>query len=145
MALLKKIKADWLPSEKPDLAIGEVLEVTDYRRLVQSGTAILVDENGNELPLPGVRFNCPICFTETSSLTEFVNHVDSHKKPITESVVKTVAEAENTRGSAEPNKVAPVEESVPSVPKPILSDIRAKRLANLEKARAIRKMNLENK
>ena len=80
MATVKKIDPSWRPSENKDLKVGETIEITDYTRLVRSGAAILVDESGNELPLPGQVFNCPICYKGTSTLSDFVLHVDTHKK-----------------------------------------------------------------
>jgi len=80
MSLLKKVNDAWQPSEKPNLKIGEVIEVTDYETLVKGGMAVLVDSNGNELELPGQIFTCPICFQETAGLIEFNDHVSSHLK-----------------------------------------------------------------
>lgn len=48
--LVKKKNPNWQPSEKPDLAVGETLEVTDARALVISGDAIAIDpDTGIEL------------------------------------------------------------------------------------------------
>jgi len=40
---LKKIKEEWYPSESRNMKIGEVVEITDYMRLVKEGSAVLVD------------------------------------------------------------------------------------------------------
>lgn len=48
--LVKKKNPNWQPSEKPDLAVGETLEVTDAKALVISGDAIAIDpKTGIEL------------------------------------------------------------------------------------------------
>ena len=80
MALVKKVNPEWSPSENPDLKVGETLDVTDYRTLVITGSAVLVDEDGNEKPLPGQVFSCPVCFYKTDTIDGFTSHVDSHKK-----------------------------------------------------------------
>lgn len=80
MALLKKMNSEWMPSEKRDLKVGEVLEVTDYVTLVRTGAAILVDEQGNELSLPDQVFTCPVCFKESRALPAFVAHVNIHQR-----------------------------------------------------------------
>lgn len=80
MALLKKTNDAWQPSEKPDLQIGEVLEMTDYESLVKQGMAVLVDPQGNELELPGQVFKCPICFTSLEGVMELTMHIGSHLK-----------------------------------------------------------------
>ena len=162
MSLLKKISPEWIPTENEGLKVGETVDITDYRQLVLNGIAVLVDEQGNEMPLPGQKFACPICFKETENLAGFVNHVDGHKKGV-RTTSPTVAEVENTRGAAEPNVVAPVEEIVPAVSveaeaEEIVDDfvstgslptmdkaeeLRRQRVANMAKARLARVQKLE--
>ena len=145
--LLKKIDSSWAPKENEGLKIGETVDITDYRQLVLNGIAVLVDEQGNELALPGQKFACPVCFRETESLDEFVAHASNHKKGVV-TASPTVAEVENMRGSAEPNEVAPVEETVPvasviggsEIPEEVVVDkaeeLKRQRLANLARGRA---------
>lgn len=79
MVKLKKTNPAWVPSENPGLKVGDIVEITDYKRLVRERNAVLVDEDGNELPMPDQVFSCPICFKATTSLTEFTAHVtDAH-------------------------------------------------------------------
>lgn len=79
--LLKKISSEWEPSENRHLKIGETLEVTDYKGLVEARFAVIVNEQGEEQPLPGTVFVCPICFTKTEKVEEFTDHVlNAHKK-----------------------------------------------------------------
>lgn len=118
MGLVKKMRADWQPSENPNLKVGEMIEITDYTALVRTGAAILVDEYGNEQPLPGQVFACPICYKGTGTLAEFVAHVDTHKKLTAEEkeeapVSAPVAPAAVSAVETEP--VAPVSETKPTV------------------------------
>jgi hypothetical protein len=46
---VKKLKDEWQPAENPGLQIGETIEVTNPRTLIEAGLAIGVDEFGNEL------------------------------------------------------------------------------------------------
>lgn len=89
MALLKKVNPEWAPAENKGLKVGETIEITDYPALVRTGAAVLVDEDGNEMPMPGLKFPCPVCFQETSNLKEFTAHVDEKHKaqpaPVVES------------------------------------------------------------
>lgn len=80
MALIKKVDPTWSPAENRGLKVGETLEITDYVTLVRTGAAILVDEQGNELPLPGQVFSCPVCYKGSGTLVAFVAHVNTHKK-----------------------------------------------------------------
>jgi hypothetical protein len=75
MALLRKKNPEWKPSEQRDLEVGELIEVSDYRRLVEGGDAELVDESGNVLPLPGTVFVCGICYEKVGSHGEYVEHI----------------------------------------------------------------------
>ena len=150
--LVKKIDPEWNPTEKKGLLVGETIDITDFRQLVLNGAVVLVDEQGNETPLPGQKFACPVCLRETESLDEFVAHTSSHKKGVA-TASPTIAEAENTRGSAEPNEVAPVEETLPVELQAVAKaddfvsetavdtkaeELKKQRLANLAKARAAR-------
>ena len=80
MALLKKTNDLWQPSEKPNIRVGETLEVTDYAGLVKTGMAVLVDESGNELELPGQLFTCPICFEVMDGVMKLTQHLSTHLK-----------------------------------------------------------------
>src|SRR3990167_6918056 len=113
MALLKKVNPNWYPQNHEDLQVGETVEIQDYRRLVETGAARLVDEKGNELPLPGVTLSCPICNHRSTSLNDFTAHVETHKVSyVPEETPPTVepeitdeevpVSDENTRGAANP-------------------------------------------
>jgi hypothetical protein len=81
--LVRKKNPSWQPSENKGLQVGEALEVTDYRRLVEAGMADLVDEDGNILPLPGTIFVCGICFTKCDSHGDYMYHaLTAHKDMI---------------------------------------------------------------
>lgn len=75
MATLRKKNPTWKPFENQALEVGETIEISDYRRLVESGDAELVDEQGNVLPLPGTVFVCGICYEKIDSHAEYVEHV----------------------------------------------------------------------
>lgn len=47
--LVKKTREDWKPSENPELKIGETLDVTNPRDLIEQGLAVGLDSQGNEL------------------------------------------------------------------------------------------------
>ena len=130
MALLKKVSDSWQPAEKPDLQIGGIVELTNYESLVKSGLAVLVDEKGNEMELPGQEFNCPVCFLKISGLLDFTNHVSKHLKSKTTSVPERIEEETSLATEPEDKRKA---------------EIRAKRLLALEKARQARKEKSENK
>lgn len=149
VALLKKINELWQPSEKPGLQINEVLDFGgSYETLVKQGMAILVDENGTELPLP-TPLECPICFTVVVGLYEFVEHVSTHSpkkreeaKAATEALVKKLEEEDKPLvGNA-----GTVEGSAPAVveTEKKFKDMndeekKAWRINNLAKARAKKK------
>lgn len=124
--LLKKINPNWNPIEKPDLKVGETIEKTDYRKLVETGAAICVDENGVEQPLPGMKFRCPVCYKETLSSTEFTDHVKEAHSPNKEVKIE------------QPIIVEPEKLVVPSE-----EDLRAKRLAAMAKGREAAKARRE--
>jgi len=87
--LLKKSNSAWRPAENPSLKLGEVIEISDYATLVRQGLAIIVDEAGNEMPLPGETLTCPICFKKlVGKLSEFTAHVaDAHSPKVEEEIV----------------------------------------------------------
>jgi hypothetical protein len=47
--LVKKIKSEWKPSEKPGLQVGETIEMTDPRQLILDGACKAVGADGEEL------------------------------------------------------------------------------------------------
>ena len=92
MSLLKKVNDAWEPSEKPNLKIGDTIEVTNYETLVKTGMAVLVDENGNELELPGQKFTCPICFVVVSGVMSLSEHLATHLKKNKQALENKVVE-----------------------------------------------------
>lgn len=128
MALLKKINTNWEPSESRGLKIGDTLEVTNYEASVKSGMAILVDEAGNEIEMPGQKFNCPVCYREVEGLLNFIEHVSTHTP-------KRAAAPKDPEVETQTTVVISTEEAK--------EEVKNKRLAALEKARAARKANSE--
>lgn len=47
--LVKKIDSEWMPSEKPDLKVGENIEITNPKELILQGKAVAVTEEGIEI------------------------------------------------------------------------------------------------
>lgn len=47
--LVKKINPEWKPSEKPDLKVGETIEISDPKTLILSGVVKAVDAEGMEV------------------------------------------------------------------------------------------------
>jgi hypothetical protein len=96
MALLKKIHPEWSPSENRGLQVGETVDIGDYITLVRSGMAVLVDETGRELPLPGTVFTCPICYAELTTIEAFTAHIEvtHNPKPVVDTPRDTVAKTE---------------------------------------------------
>jgi hypothetical protein len=92
MAVLKKIDPNWQPAENRGLQVGQTIEIGDYVELVKQGNAVLVDEAGNEIPLPGTVFTCPSCFTQLKSVDAFLAHIETSHNPTAKPVIKTPAE-----------------------------------------------------
>lgn len=108
MARLRKVKPEWNPQEHPGIAVGEIIEfVGPHEQLVREGSAQLVDEAGNTLPLPGTVFNCPMpgCLYHTESTIMYTDHVIEAHKPATKAEVKVEAKEEP--------KLAPKKEKTP--------------------------------
>ncbi len=119
MAQLKKIDPNWYPSENRGLRVGEIIEITDYPALVKSGAAVLVDNDGNEMPMPGLKFPCPICFHETTNLKEFTDHVATkHKTQETPTTNESEVEAPKVEEVEEVETETPKEEAPLYVAKP---------------------------
>lgn len=137
MAYLKKVHPEWSPAEKRDIQVGEVMEFNGpYVELVKGGMAILVDGSGNELELPGQKLTCPICFNEIEGLYNFVDHVSGHGKKSKVAVSPVEVEEAPTVTP----EVKTLTESVnEELEKQKAEDLKAKRMAALEKARAARK------
>lgn len=96
MTLVKKVNDLWQPSEKPNLKVGETIEVTAYESLVRGGMAILVDEAGNELEMPGQLFTCPICFKNSDGLSIFHDHIATHLKKNKVAMEETLKKMDET-------------------------------------------------
>lgn len=141
MTLLKKIDPAWAPAEKKDLRVGETVEIGDVEALVKSGAAVIVDENGIEQPLPGQKFLCPICYKETTNLSEFTDHVNNAHRPkkveptataiATDGKFQTASEVDTMKEEAKPEVVKTSSEA----PKKTPEELREMRLANLKAAR----------
>ena len=116
---------------------GQTVEITNPWTLIREGKAVLVDEAGNELPVPGTKFTCPFCYHEADSVSVYVDHIDTHKsKPTVEAKTETVA------GTTPAGSVPTETEGTPTAVDPVVARmeaIRTKRLANLARARLTRK------
>jgi hypothetical protein len=47
--LVKKIDPEWFPAENNGLQVGQTIEMTDPRSLIESGTVVAIDANGLEV------------------------------------------------------------------------------------------------
>lgn len=47
--IVKKIQADWQPSENPFLKVGDTIEITDPKQLILDGVVAAIDDNGQEV------------------------------------------------------------------------------------------------
>ena len=92
----------------------QVVEITNPTQLIKEGKVVLLNEKGEEIAPPGTPMKCPICLYEGKDPVSLAHHIlDDHTgKPVT-------------------------------LPKPAeaIDAMKQKRLDNLEKARAARKMN----
>lgn len=52
MALVRKINPEWFPREKPDLGLGETIDITDPDRLILEGHVELATEAPQEAEEP---------------------------------------------------------------------------------------------
>lgn len=137
MALLKKVNPAWEPSENKGLKVGETIEVTNYRRLVEGGMAVLVDALGNEIEMPGQVYNCPVCFRVIAGLISLVEHVQSSHLPQKAEQPKVEKTIEGTPVVTEAEALKSAVDA--ELEKQKSEDLRAKRLAALQKAREARK------
>lgn len=124
MTLLRKVKPDWSPSEKRDLKVGETIEVTDPKSLIISGAAVALRADGTEISayeMYGV-----LTDKDKTELQEFLALKRQNEK-------KVNLEKENAELKSQ-LEVAPEKLPVPSD-----DELRAKRIANLVKAREAKK------
>lgn len=47
--LVKKIDSSWVPSENPELKVGETIDMTNPEELIRAGSVVALDENGIEI------------------------------------------------------------------------------------------------
>lgn len=95
-------------------AMGDVVDCTNPTQLIKEGKVVLLNEKGEEIAPPGTPMKCPICLYEGKDPVSLAHHIlDDHTgKPVV-------------------------------LPKPVevVDAMKQKRLDNLEKARAARKLN----
>lgn len=141
MPLVKKINKEWMPSEKPDIAIGETMDVSDAQSLVDAGLVVYCDDKGNELVYPGgMQYKFPVVLKSTEEAKRFVEYFLAKGKEkaygITDEVEERVAKL------AETLKPEEVKADVPVKLTP--EELKAKRIAVLAKAREARKNKKES-
>jgi len=125
--LVKKVNPNWSPIEQPEIKVGEIRDVTDPKQLILNGDVVAIDNNGVEISpyeLYGV-----IVINEQKEFEEWLK----------------IKKATSMRDQLEKEKEtleAQIALSKKEISKPLADeDIRAKRLAALEKARAVRAAN----
>lgn len=107
-----KILVDY--SNTAHWAKNDVVDITDPVQLIKEGKVVLLNEKGEEMAPPGTPMKCPICLYEGKDPVDLANHILSNHTGKT--VVLPKAQSD-------------------------VDAIKQKRLDNLEKARAARKMN----
>ena len=107
-----KILVDY--SNTAHWAKDDVVDITDPVQLIKEGKVVLLNEKGEEMAPPGTPMKCPICLYEGKDPVDLANHILSNHTGKT--VVLPKAQSD-------------------------VDAIKQKRLDNLEKARAARKMN----
>lgn len=94
--------------------LNQIVDVTDPWTLIKEGKVVLLNEKGEEMAPPGTPMKCPICLYEGKDPVDLANHILSNHTGKTVVLPKTQSDVDA---------------------------IKQKRLDNLEKARAARKMN----
>jgi len=107
-----KILVDY--SNTAHWAKNDVVDITDPVQLIKEGKVVLLNEKGEEMAPPGTPMKCPICLYEGKDPVDLANHILSNHTGKTVVLPKTQSDVDA---------------------------IKQKRLDNLEKARAARKMN----
>ena len=74
MPLVKKINPNWVPSENKGLQVGDIIDMPNSQALVDSGMAVYVDKDGNELKRIG-KSPCPICTFSTDDPYALADHI----------------------------------------------------------------------
>ena len=94
--------------------VDDIVDCTNPLQLIKEGKVVLLNEKGEEIAPPGTPMKCPICLYEGKDPVDLANHIlGSHTgKP---TVLPKSAE--------------------------VVDAMKQKRLDNLEKARAARKLN----
>jgi hypothetical protein len=149
MSLLKKIDPEWCPSENKHLKVGEVISWGDnFAELVKRGCAVLVDDKGNELELPGQKFDCPICFTTIEGVMGLVNHLSTHLKK-NQQVMEQITVAQNAarKLALSPEEISDIDKKVAEKTEADkrMEEIKVQRLKSLETARAAREAKVKKK
>lgn len=83
MPLVKKIHPDWFPKEKPDMKVGDTLEVSNVQALIDQGLAELTTEEKKEEPKEEVKpmgFKCEQCDFTTERKAALMSHARKHAK-----------------------------------------------------------------
>jgi hypothetical protein len=91
--------------------IGDVVDITNPTQLIKEGKVVLLNERGEEIAPPGTPMKCPICIYQAKDPIDLANHILG-----------------NHSGK-------------PTDPPKTADAVRQKRIDNLEKARAARKLN----
>lgn len=130
--------------------LGDVVDITNPWTLLKEGKVMLVNNKGNEIPLPDIVLTCSTCIYKTKSVKELILHLFSHlsiqdKIEVTNSMAKPAVEALK-EGIKEDNKkieevVSPT--AVGKAEKPFAEmtpeEKKAWRIENLKKAREAKK------
>lgn len=108
MPLVKKLDPNWKPSENPNLQVGETIEMTDPKVLVQNGQAVLIDKYGNEIRRESGILMCPICSYKTDDAFGLASHILTHQKAAPVSAAPEIVTPEPEPEPIVPTGTAPV-------------------------------------
>lgn len=125
---------------------GDIVDCTNPWTLLKEGKVMLVNDKGNEIPLPDVVLTCPTCIYKTSKVKDLIIHLFSHLS-IQDKIEITKSMSEPIGSDIKEEKEEKVEEvvsptTVEKVEKPFADmtpeEKKAWRIENLKKAREAR-------
>lgn len=109
--LVKKVNPDWYPSEKPNLLVGETVEISDPKTLILNGTVTAVGPNGEHITAFDL-YNEMI----PSETEEFTAYMNMRKAEATKAALeKQQTELKDELEKEEPKKEEAKEEEKPEV------------------------------
>lgn len=120
MPIVKKIDWRWEPSEKRNLQVGETIDLPNVQALIEQGSAVYADEQGNEILYPkNMKYKFPVVLNTRQEIVEFFYHFTNNFEDV----------PEERREPSEQAVVAQAESEEKTDTELILEAIRAKKEA----------------